>query len=96
MSTSKTHLSLSRIFKTVNEILDMPPLNQYDAAATDLRDLFTNDPDFTPCDVTPIPYAAHANAARRKMTQGLDFSEPDANEVELRRRNGCSTRSQEL
>ena len=82
---SKTHLSLASIFKTVNEILDMPALNQYDAAATDLRDLFTNDADFTPYDVAPLPPGTHANAAWRKMTQGIDFSKPDANEVELRR-----------
>ena len=36
---SKTHTSLASIFKTVNLILGLPPLNQYDAAATDLRDL---------------------------------------------------------
>ena len=39
---SKTHTSLASIFKTVNLILGMPPLNQYDAAATDLRDMFTS------------------------------------------------------
>jgi DNA-binding beta-propeller fold protein YncE len=82
---SKTHLSLASIFKTVNEILDMPPLNQYDAAATDLRDLFTNEADFAPYDFTAIPFAAHAKAAWGKMTQGIDFSKPDANEVQLRR-----------
>ena len=82
---SKTHISLASIFKTVNEILAMPPLNQYDAAATDLRDLFTNDADFTAYDFKPIPFASQANATWKKMTQGLDFSKPDANEVQLRR-----------
>ena len=44
---SKTHTSLASIFKTVNLILGLPPLNQYDAAATDLRDMFTGTPDFS-------------------------------------------------
>jgi hypothetical protein len=35
---SKTHTSLASVFKTVNLILGLPPLNQYDAAATDLRE----------------------------------------------------------
>lgn len=32
----------------------MPYLNQYDAAATDLADLFTNEPDFTPYKAYPV------------------------------------------
>src|SRR5262249_45089863 len=32
---SKVHTSLASIFKTANLILGLPPLNQYDAAATD-------------------------------------------------------------
>lgn len=47
-TVSKTHYSLSSIFKTVNEILGIPPLNQYDGAASDLGDIFTSNPDFTP------------------------------------------------
>ena len=34
---SKTHTSLASIFKTVDLIFGLPPLNQYDAAATELR-----------------------------------------------------------
>jgi hypothetical protein len=33
------------VFKTINLILGMPALNQYDAAATDLRDMFDPTPD---------------------------------------------------
>ena len=82
---SKKHLSLASIFKTVDEILGLPPLNQYDAAASDLRDLFTNNPDFTPYNFAPIGFATSANAVWKQMTQSLDFSRPDANEVQLRR-----------
>ena len=80
----KTHYSLSSIFKTVNEVLGVPPLNQYDAAATDLRDLFANNPDFTPYSFTPIHYDGGANALWKSLTAGLDFTKPDANQVQLR------------
>jgi YVTN family beta-propeller protein len=44
----KVHYSFGSIFKTFWNILGLPYLNQYDAAASDLSDLFTGDPDFTP------------------------------------------------
>ncbi len=39
------HYSFGSIFKTFWNILGIPYLNQYDAAATDLADLFTAEPD---------------------------------------------------
>jgi hypothetical protein len=69
----------------VNEVLGIPPLNQYDAAATDLRDMFTMNPDFTPYNFVVPQYDRTANAKWIEMTKNLDFSKPDANEVELRR-----------
>jgi hypothetical protein len=42
------HYSFGSIFKTFWHILGIPYLNQYDATATDMRDLFTDKPDFTP------------------------------------------------
>jgi hypothetical protein len=80
----KLHYSLSSIFKTVDLILGIPPLNQYDMAATDLRDLFTSTPDYTPYALTPVTYAKKANKTWIKMTKGLDFSRPDSDEVRLR------------
>jgi YVTN family beta-propeller protein len=43
-----THYSFGSIFKTFWNVLGLPYLNQYDAGATDLADLFTDRPDFTP------------------------------------------------
>ena len=80
---SKTHTSLASLFKTVNLILGIPPLNQYDAAATDLRDMFTNTPDFTPYTFQQIQYAQGANAIWLALTKDIDFSRPDADEVKL-------------
>ena len=45
---SKVHFSFGSIFKTFWDILGLPYLNQYDAGATDLSDMFTGIPDLTP------------------------------------------------
>ncbi len=50
---SKVHYSFGSIFKTFWDILGLPYLNQYDAGATDLSDMFTVDPDFTPYTAMP-------------------------------------------
>ncbi|WP_375447961.1 hypothetical protein [uncultured Fibrella sp.] len=47
------HYSFGSVFKTFWNILGMPCLNQYDAGATDLSDLFTDQPDFTPFRAVP-------------------------------------------
>jgi len=45
---SRVHYSFGSIFKTFWNILGLPYLNQYDAGATDLSDMFTGTPDLTP------------------------------------------------
>ena len=45
---SHVHTSILSILKTTERILGIPPLNQYDAAATDLSDSFTDIPDVSP------------------------------------------------
>lgn len=81
---AKQHLSLASIFKTVNLILGLPPLNQYDAAATDLREIFTGRPDSRPYHAVPVPYAKGASQEWINATRSIDFSEPDEDEVRLR------------
>jgi hypothetical protein len=80
----KLHYSLSSIFKTVDLILGIPPLNQYDMAATDLREIFTSTPNYAPYSLSPITVAKNANTSWLAMTKGLNFSSPDADEVRLR------------
>lgn len=46
--SGKVHYSFGSIFKTMWNSLGIPYLNQYDATADDMSDLFTNKPDFTP------------------------------------------------
>ncbi len=48
------HYSFGSIFKTIWHVLGLPYLNQYDAGATDLADLFTPRPDFTPYRALPV------------------------------------------
>jgi hypothetical protein len=80
----KGHYSLASIFKTVNLIFGLPPLNQGDASATDLRELFTDRPDFTPYDNVPFIAPAAPSAAWTELASAIDFSVPDGDEVKLR------------
>jgi YVTN family beta-propeller protein len=50
---SHVHTSMASILKTFDLIFGLPYLNQYDAAATGLSDLFSATPDFTPFEVLP-------------------------------------------
>ena len=45
---SKTHANFGAILKTIYQILDIPPLNQFDAAATLLQDFFVDHPNYEP------------------------------------------------
>jgi DNA-binding beta-propeller fold protein YncE len=47
------HYSFGSIFKTFCNILKIPYLNQYDATATDMSDMFSDKPDFTPYNALP-------------------------------------------
>ena len=51
--SSHTHTSFGSIFKTFWNILGIPYLNQYDAGASDLADMFSEVPDFTPYNAIP-------------------------------------------
>jgi len=81
---SHLHTSLASIFKTVDLVLGLPPLNQYDASATDLREIFSGTPDFTPYTFTPI-VLAQANPLWRALTGGIDFTRPDSSELDLQK-----------
>src|SRR5262245_11982333 len=81
---AQQHIGLASIFKTRELILGVPPLNQYDAGATDLRDLFTSTPDFTSYEAVSIVFARRANPLWHRLTKNIDFKAPDADEVALR------------
>ena len=81
----KVHTSLASIFKTVDLIFGLPPLNQYDAGATDLHDLFTGTPDFTTYHAQPVLFAQRVSPLWLAMTRNIDFGRPDSDEVALHR-----------
>jgi hypothetical protein len=51
---SHVNSSFPGLLKTIFRILDMPPLNLFDAAASDLSAMFTTEPDFSPYEVVPV------------------------------------------
>ena len=51
---SHIHNSFGSIFKTFWNVLGIPYLNQYDACANDLADIFTAIPDYTPYSALPV------------------------------------------
>ncbi|MBM3311236.1 MAG: phosphoesterase, partial [Candidatus Aminicenantes bacterium] len=49
----KTMYNTVSIIRTIEQILGLPPMNQFDASATPMFDAFTDKPDFTP--FTSVP-----------------------------------------
>ena len=81
---SKVHTSLASIFKTVNLILGLPPLNQYDAAATDLRRPVHQPPGLQRLPTrSPVQFVQRLNPLWLALTKNIDFSRPDTNEIAL-------------
>lgn len=51
---SHVNSSFPGLLKTIFRLLGIPPLNLFDAAASDLSDCFADQPDFTPYTVLPV------------------------------------------
>ncbi len=51
---SHVHYSFGSIFKTFWNVLGLPYLNQYDAGANDLANMFTEKPNYTPYIALPV------------------------------------------
>jgi len=69
---SHAHTSIASILKTFDLTLHMGYLNQFDAAATDLTDFFTAQPDFTPYDALHSDVRIFDPAKVREL--GLDLN----------------------
>lgn len=48
-----TQYNTTSILRTIEQILGMPPMNQFDASATPMFACFQEEPDFTPYDAVP-------------------------------------------
>ncbi len=43
-----THYNTTSVLRTIEQILGLPPMNQFDASAVPMFDCFTDQPDYTP------------------------------------------------
>ncbi len=77
---SHVHTSMESILKTFFLIFGMPPLNQYDAVATDLSDMFTDKPDFTP--YTALPSDTRIFDPEKVRESGLEMHAGPPHEAE--------------
>jgi len=78
------------MLRTVEHILGMPPMNQFDASATPMFDCFTDTPDVQPFDalpnkvpldqMNPAPQALNDPLLRRhaEISDNLNFAQVDA------------------
>ena len=76
-----TFYTTTSLLRSMELILDLPPMSQYDAAATPMYHSFTNKPDLTPYKALPAQTDVMAKNTRlaygAKQSQQMDFSGPD-------------------
>ncbi len=74
--------STSGFLRTMELILGLPPMSQYDAAAMPLYECFTNKPDFTPYVLKPaeinINQRNTADNKSSRLSETFDFTKEDA------------------
>ena len=79
-----TLYTTSGMLRTVELILGLPPMSQYDAGATSMWNCFTSQRDLTPYDVKPANVninarnVAETESAASKVSATFNFSKPDA------------------
>ena len=86
----KTQYNTTSILRTIEQILGLPPMNQFDATATPMFDCFTSRPDFTPFNalannvpldqMNPEPKAVTDSLLRKNAyaSERLNFEQVDA------------------
>lgn len=48
-----TQYNTTSLLRTIEQVLGLPPMNQFDASATPMRDCFNQQPDWTPFEAVP-------------------------------------------
>ncbi|RME96029.1 MAG: phosphoesterase, partial [Verrucomicrobia bacterium] len=88
--TVSTRYNTTSILRTIEQILGLPPMNQFDASAAPMFDCFTDQPDFTPFtavpnqvpldQMNPAPQAISDPLLRRhaEISATLNFRQVDA------------------
>ena len=84
-----TQYNTTSILRTIEQILGLPPMNQFDASAVPMADCFTDTPNLTPFvarpanvrldEMNPAPRALDDPVARRDALASarMDFRQPD-------------------
>ncbi|MHB0958058.1 MAG: alkaline phosphatase family protein [Pirellulaceae bacterium] len=84
-----TQYNTTSILRTIEQILGLPPMNQFDASATPMFDCFVEEPDLTPYDalstnvpldqMNPVPAAIGDRILREDaiISASLNFREVD-------------------
>lgn len=67
-----TDYNQTSIVRTIELMLGLPPMNQFDASATPMRDVFTDTPDLTPYQCRPARVAIDERNAKLD-----DITDPD-------------------
>ena len=87
--TVSTRYNTNSIIRTMEQILGLPPMNQFDAAASPMTDCFIDAPDLTPFEAVPVtipldqinsPVAKIQNPIQRQFAEAstrIDFSAVD-------------------
>jgi Phosphoesterase family len=86
--------SIVNVYRTIEQILGLAPLNQFDSAAQPMFTVFTSKPDFTPYVARPNqiplnemnPQLAGLTGLQRelaKFSMTIDSSEPDSASADL-------------
>src|SRR5213083_1065185 len=87
-AVDSTFYTTASVLRTIEGILGLPPLSQYDAGATPLWNAFTRRPDSTPFVHLPSTWPLHElnPSAFRSRIPARDLAEADeADEMELNR-----------
>jgi YVTN family beta-propeller protein len=81
-SVDHTMYTTSGMLRTMELILGLPPMTQYDAAATPMWRVFTSKPDYTPFNHLPISVNLNdknpANTKLGKLSEKFNWSKEDA------------------
>src|SRR5262249_31565068 len=80
--TSSVHTSIPSLFRTFELILNLPPMNRYDALATPMWDAFADHADAEPFTAVPrmIPDEVNSTSAPgAALSARMDFRGPDRN-----------------
>jgi YVTN family beta-propeller protein len=88
-AVDSTHYNHTSIVRTIEDLLGLPPMNKFDAAALPMRSVFTIKPDLTPYVAQPnqvsllqlTPALAALSGAELRaalQSKAMNFSVPDA------------------